>query len=282
MRNANVDNVRYGVFIEQSDSLNKVYGNYATTRGVPSIPGRSVGVYNNATSSSTRGITDKNTVFCNTSDVIADGLRVGSIATATGGVAETAHTFLFNNVVRNSRGNGILVDTQFPRSVENYFSQTVLSGNKTDINSHPSNGAAPPDFFNPPSAINLALRQPALASSAASDSAPEAAVDGLAYTHWIAGDEREPWLMVDLGSSVSFGRIMLKQIAAAVIARVVLQISQDGVTFTDLPGTAREIVMNRDVNNVSFAPVTARFVRVSITEFAGGPAGFEEVSVHPK
>lgn len=282
IRNMNVDNVRYGVFIEQSDSLNKIYGNYATTRGIPSIPGRAIGVYNNATSGSTRGVTDKNTVFSNVSDVIADGLRVGSISTATGGVAETAHTFMFNNIVRNSRGNGILFDTQFPRSVENYFSQTVLSGNKTDINSHPSNGAAPPDFFNPPSAINLVLRQPATASSTAPDSSPDAAVDGLAYTRWIAGDERAPWVTVDLGSTLSFSRVMLKQTAAGVIARIVLQISQDGGSFTDLPGPAREIVMNRDVNNVSFAPVVARFLRIQITEFAGGPIGFEDISVHPK
>jgi parallel beta helix pectate lyase-like protein len=103
--NQSVDNLRYGLFLEQSDSLNKIYGNYVTTRGIPTIPGRAVGVYNNATSSGTRGTTDKNTVFINVSDVIADGLRVGSISTATGGVAETAHTFLFNNVVRNSRGN---------------------------------------------------------------------------------------------------------------------------------------------------------------------------------
>src|SRR5262249_51868812 len=146
--NLSVDNVRYGTFIEQSDSFNKMYGNSATTRGVPGIPGRLVGVYNNATSSATRGVTDKNTVFCNSSDLIADGLRVGSIATAAGGVAETAHTFLFNNVVHNSRNNGILVDTQFERSVQNYFSQTVLAGNGTDLNSHPSNGAAAPEFFN--------------------------------------------------------------------------------------------------------------------------------------
>ncbi len=270
------------MFIEQSDSLNKIYGNYATTRGIPTIPGRAIGVYNNASSSGTRGITDKNTIFNNTSDVIADGLRVGSIWTATGGVAETAHTFLFNNIVLNSSGNGILFDTQFPHSVENYFSQTVLSGNGRDIDSHPSNGAAPPDFFNPPPAINLALRQPATASSSAPDSSPEAAVDGLAYTSWIAGEEAQSWLTVDLGTNVSFGRVMLKQTTADAILRIELQISDDGVSFADLPGTAREIVLNRDVNNVRFVPVVARFVRVQIKEFLGGPVGFEEISVHPQ
>jgi hypothetical protein len=277
--NTSVDNVRYGVFIEQSDSLNKVYGNTATTRGVPGIPGHAVGIYNNATSSGTRGITDKNTVFANSSDVIADGLRVGSISTATGGVAETAHSFLFNNVARNSRNNGILFDTQFARSVQNYFSQTVLSGNGTDLNSHPSNGAAPPDFFNPPSAINLALHQPTTASSTALGSSPAAAVDGLGFTSWLAGDEDRSFITVDLGAAVSFQRVMLRQAAASVIRKIKLQSSDNGVKFTEIPGSDSE---TKRTTNITFRPVTARFLQVEIREKDAGPAGFEEISVHPK
>jgi len=151
MGNFSGDNRRYGVFIEQSDSFNKVYGNFTTTRGIPGNPGHGVGIYNNATTAGTRAVTDKNTVFCNTSEVIANGFRVGSVAVA-GGRAETAHTYLFNNVVRNA-GDAIVFDTQFSRSVENYFSQTVFEGNRRDINSHPSADAGPPDFFNPRSAV---------------------------------------------------------------------------------------------------------------------------------
>src|SRR5262249_22854010 len=47
--NWNEDNRRYGVFIEQSDSSNKIYGNFTTTRGIPGHPGHGVGVYNNST-----------------------------------------------------------------------------------------------------------------------------------------------------------------------------------------------------------------------------------------
>ncbi|HEU0172968.1 MAG TPA: right-handed parallel beta-helix repeat-containing protein [Blastocatellia bacterium] len=279
--NTSVDNVRYGVFIEQSDSLNKIYGNTATTRGVPSIPGHAVGIYNNATSSGTRGVTDKNTVFCNSSDVIADGLRVGSIATATGGVAETAHSFLFNNVAKNSRNNGILFDTQFTRSVQNYFSQTVMSGNKTDLNSQPSNGAAPPEFFNPPSAINLAYHQPTTASSSAPGSSPDAAVDGLAFTSWIAGDEDRSFITVDLGAEVSFQRVMLRPIAGSAVRKIKLQRSDDGVKFTEIPGSDSE---TKRTINITFRPVTARFLRVEIREKKSedGPAGFEEISAHAK
>ncbi len=279
--NTSVDNVRYGVFIEQSDSLNKVYGNTATTRGIPGIPGRAVGVYNNATSGSTRGITDKNTVFCNSSDVIADGLRVGSIATATGGVAETAHTFLFNNVVRNSRGSGILVDTQFERSVENYFSQTVLSGNGRDINSHPSNGAALPEFFNPPAALNLALRQSVSASSSAAGSSADAAVDGLAYTGWTSGGERRPSLTIDFGSAASFGRVVLKRTTTPALVLVSFQVSDDGARFTDLRGVGPTLLIG-GVSQIAFAPVAARFLRARFWTVFGGAAGVRELSVHPE
>ncbi len=278
--NNNVDNIRYGVFIEQSDSFNKVYGNNTTTKDVSSIPGHGIGIYNNATSGSTRAVTDKNTVFNNISDIIANGLRVGSISTATGGVAETAHSFLFNNIVKNSRGDGILFDTQFPQSIQNYFSQTVLSGNGTDIDSHPSNGATPPEFFNPPPATNLALNQPVTVSSSAIGSSPNAAVDGLAYTNWTPAEERQSWLTIDLGSSVSFGRVMLKLTSCFALYRIELESSQDGSTFTDIPGTVRLIGIE-SVNNISFAPVSARFVRVRIEKILGGPLSFEEISVHP-
>jgi parallel beta-helix repeat protein len=286
--NMNIDNVRYGVFIEQSDSFDKVYGNVATTRDVPNPPGRAVGVYNNATAAGTRGITDKNTVFCNTSDVNSDGYRVGSISTAPAGsigIAETAHTFMFNNVSRNNRNNGILVDTQFARSVQNYFSQMVLSGNRKDIESHPSNSAAAPDFFNPPAAANLAYHQPVTASSSAAGSSPASTVDGLAFTRWVPAGEPRSTLTIDLGSAVSVGRVVLKPFATSrALARIGVQVSQDGVAFGDVPGTAVSMDMSRPAT-VVFTPTSARFVRVLFRPILllGGSTptlGLEEVSVH--
>ncbi|MFL6600425.1 MAG: right-handed parallel beta-helix repeat-containing protein [Steroidobacteraceae bacterium] len=278
--NNNVDNIRYGVFIEQSDSFNRIYGNNTTTRGVSGIPGHGIGIYNNATSGATRAVTDKNTIFSNVSDIIANGLRVGSISTATGGVAETAHSFLFNNVVRNSRADGILFDTEFPQSVQNYFSQTVLSGNATDINSHPSNGATPPEFFNPPPAINLALNQPVATSSSAPGSSAAAAVDGLAYTNWTPANEHRSWLTIDLGTSASFGRVTLKQTSRFALYRIELESSQDGSTFTSIPGTVR-LTGTDPLDSISFASVSARFLRVRMERLLGQPTGFEEISVHP-
>ena len=278
--NDNVDNLRYGVFIEQSDTFNKVYGNTTTTRDVPGIPGHGVGIYNNATSSAARAVTDKNTVFSNVSDIINDGLRVGSIATAAGGVAETAHSFLFNNIARNSGRAGIFFDTQFPQSIQNYFSQTVFSGNATDINSIPSNGATPPEVFNPPPAIDLALKQSVAASSSAPGSSPDAAVDGLSFTHWTPANERHSWFTVDLGSVASFGRVTLKQAPGSALYRIELEGSADGSTFTAIPGTVRLIGIDA-LESIAFTPVTARFLRVQMQRLLGESAGFEEIAVNP-
>ena len=278
--NDNVDNLRYGVFIEQSDSFNKVYGNTTTTRDVPGIPGHGVGIYNNATSSAARAVTDKNTVFSNVSDIINDGLRVGSIATATGGVAETAHSFLFNNIARNSGRAGIFFDAQFPQSIQNYFSQTVFSGNATDIVSNPSNGATPPEFFNPPAAIDLALKQTVSASSSAPGSSPGAAVDGLGFTHWTPANERRSWFTIDLGSVASFGRVTLKQTPGSALYGIELESSQDGSTFTAIPWAVRLIGIE-PLESISFAPVAARFLRVRMEKLLGEPAGFEEIAVNP-
>ena len=83
-------------FSSSSPTPTFVYGNFTTTRDITNPPGHGVGVYNG------------NSLFSNISDIINNGLRVGSISTASGGVAESAHTFMFNNIAKNSTGDGIL------------------------------------------------------------------------------------------------------------------------------------------------------------------------------
>jgi Right handed beta helix region/F5/8 type C domain len=277
--NMGIDNLRYGVFVEQSDSYNFVYGNFTTSRDITNPPGHGVGVYNNATSSGTRAITDGNIVFSNISDIINNGLRVGSISTASGGVAESAHTFMFNNIAKNSTGDGILFDTEFPASIENYFSQTVLSGNQTDLSDVHSNGAAPPDFFNPKSALNLALNQPVTVSSTAPGSDPANAVDGLAFTSWQSSDPSHFWLTVDLGADQSFDRVMLKKASALTVSLVTVLRSEDGVNFTSIPGG---ISVLGSVGILKFSPVTSHFVRVEIWNLIGSGSDLQEMAVFPE
>lgn len=275
--NVALDNLRYGVFVEQSDSYDTVYGTFTTTRDVANT-GHGVGVYNNATSSSRRAVTDGNTVFSNTSDIINNGLRLGSVATATGGVGETAHTFMFNNIALNSRSDGILFDPQFPGSVQNYFSQTILAGNGTDLSSVSSNGAEPPEFFNPVSATDLALNKPVTVSSTAPGSDPEAAVDGLSFTGWATNNEPQSWLTVDLGAAATIQRVTLKRAQAEGVFVVKLETSTDGSTFTNIPYTLT--TAPGSVNMLTFAPVTARFVRVTLRNPAGNT--LQEIAISPE
>jgi len=276
--NTSIDNLRYGVFIEQSDTYDTVYGNYTTTRDIGNT-GHGVGVYNNATSAGTRGTTDGNTVFSSTSDVINNGLRVGSIASAAGGVAETAHTFMFDNIAENSSGDGILFDPEFSGSIDNYFSQTILSGNETDLNSEQSDGAAPPDFFNPMPAIDLALNKPVTASSTAPGSSAAYAVDGLAFTGWNSVGHGPSWLTVDLGSAESFQRVTLKSGFGRGLDTIRLESSDDGVNFTPIPYFAMSV---GSVSTLRFRPVTARYVRLEMWNFHGWGNSLEEMAVYPE
>ena len=278
--NTSLDNYRYGVFVEQSDSFNKIYGNYTTTRDIPSPTGHGIGVYNNATSSGTRAVTNGNTAFANVNDDVSNGLRIGSISTATGGVAESAHTFFFNNVATNDHSDGILFDTAFPGSVQNYLSQTVLANNGTDLSQQNTDGATPPEIFNPPSAVDLALNRPATASSTSSGSAASNAVDGLAFTSWTADGGSNAWLTVDLGGSVGFRRVVLKALdPLSILQPVRIQTSADGTNFTDIRGVHET---PGSVRTFLFPTVTARYVRVNIRSFLGLGIGLRELGVYPQ
>jgi hypothetical protein len=181
---------------------------------------------------------------------------------------------------RNSRTDGILFDTQFSNSVANYFSQNVLSGNGRDFNQQNTNGAALPEFFNPISAINLALNQPATASSSASGSGSANAVDGLAFTGWTANGNSEEWLTVDLGSDVSFQRVVLKPSNLPSFFQLVrLQTSEDGINFTNIRGG---VEVPGSVRTFRFQPVAAGYLRVNIRSLFGTEIGLHELSIFPK
>lgn len=120
------DNVRYGIFVEQSASYNCLLGNicnYDQSHGI--------GCYNN--SATPRGSTEYNSIICNS--LLGDnGLRNGSTGT---NVVTTSHNFFFNNTVVNANILSQLYGTQ------NYYSQNYLSGSSIT-----TSGAEL--FFNPP------------------------------------------------------------------------------------------------------------------------------------
>lgn len=124
--NTLTNNVRDGVFIEQSASQNCILGNicnFDQRNGVE--------CYNNSTTP--RGSTSQNTIICN-SILGNSGLGTGSTGT---NVVTSSDNFFFDNTVMNSTINSQLYGTQ------NYFSQNYLG------NSSLSSSAATV-FFNSP------------------------------------------------------------------------------------------------------------------------------------
>ncbi|HTA95525.1 MAG TPA: RICIN domain-containing protein, partial [Verrucomicrobiae bacterium] len=105
------DNVRYGIFIEQSASHNLALGNVCNND-----QSYGIGCYNN--SATPRGDTAFNSVICNA--IMGNGgLRNGSTGT---NIVVSSHNFFFNNTLVNTTIHSDLYGTQ------NYYSQNYLSG----------------------------------------------------------------------------------------------------------------------------------------------------------
>lgn len=119
---------RYGIFIEEGAQLNKAYGNTMTATG------RGLNFYANVS-----GPTRRNMGFCNQIIGNSNGVRTGSLNANT-----TDENFVFNNIIMNTSGDGILVQSA---GTNNYFSGNILSNNRRDMTLDPAGGA---DFFNNP------------------------------------------------------------------------------------------------------------------------------------
>ncbi len=120
------DNVRYGIFIEQSASHNLALGNVCNNDHSYGI-----GCYNN--SATPRGDTAFNSVICNAISGNG-GLRNGSTGT---NVVVSSHNFFFNNTLANTTIHSDLFGTQ------NYYSQNYLAGTSLAT-------SASTTFFNSP------------------------------------------------------------------------------------------------------------------------------------
>jgi hypothetical protein len=125
-------NTRSGVFIEEGAAFNKVYANVLSNTN-----SHGINLYSNLAGKSSH----QNLAFCNAIPGSGNGVRIGAINGNT-----TSDTFLFNNVVSDSRGSGLTID---PVGSNNYSSENVMKGNQPDFNLDAMGGA---DFFNPPAA----------------------------------------------------------------------------------------------------------------------------------
>jgi hypothetical protein len=130
------------------------------------------------------------------------------------------------------------------------------------------------------SSTNLALNQPVTASGYTQNYVPANAVDGDTSTYWESTDNAFPqWFQVDLGSSVSIGRIVMDLPPSSAwgtrTQTVLIQGSTDGTTYTTLvpsqgytfdPSTG-------NTTSVTFAAANVRYVKLTFTANTGWPAG---------
>ncbi|WP_248960071.1 penicillin acylase family protein [Sphaerisporangium perillae] len=84
------------------------------------------------------------------------------------------------------------------------------------------------------------------------------AVDGDPTSRWSSASSDDQWLRVDLGSSKPVARVVLRW-EAAYGAAYRIQISPDGSAWTTVYSTTTG---NGGVDNVTFAPATARYIRM--------------------
>jgi hypothetical protein len=125
-------NTRSGIFIEEGAAFNKAYGNVFSNTS-----SHGINIYSNLAGKSSH----QNMAFCNALPGNNNGVRIGAINGNT-----TSDTFLFNNVISNTKGSGLTID---PLGANNYASLNVMSGNNPDFTVDPMGGA---DFFSAPSA----------------------------------------------------------------------------------------------------------------------------------
>jgi hypothetical protein len=117
-----------------------------------------------------------------------------------------------------------------------------------------------------PTGPNLALNQPTAESAGENDAnlGPAFAVDGNLATRWSSAAADIEWISVDLGTAQTINQVILNWEAAYGLMYQI-QVSNDALTwkpaFTQNAGQG-------GVENITFAPVSARFVRMYGTKRA--------------
>ncbi|MFF5229091.1 choice-of-anchor D domain-containing protein [Dactylosporangium sp. NPDC000521] len=127
------------------------------------------------------------------------------------------------------------------------------------------------------SGTNLALNRPTTQSSSTQVYGSGNAVDGNANTYWESANNAFPqWIQVDLGSSVSVGKVTLRlPPSTAWAARTQTVTITDGATGAILRPSAA-VAFDPATGNtaiLSFPAGNVRYLRITITANSGWPAG---------
>jgi hypothetical protein len=123
---------------------------------------------------------------------------------------------------------------------------------------------------------NLALNKTATASSTSGTNVPgnvtaPATWQDYMNTKWVSGAGDPQWITVDLGSSMTVNRVILKWDSTYAKA-FQIQVSNDDAAWTDVFSTAKGAA--RSVTDETFATVTARYVRMNGTARGGTGTGY--------
>jgi hypothetical protein len=127
---------------------------------------------------------------------------------------------------------------------------------------------------------NLALNQPATSSGYTQTYIPGNAVDGNTSSYWESADNAFPqWFQVDLGSSVSVGRIVMDLPPSSSwgtrTQTITIQGSTDGSSYTTLAASTG-YTFNPSTGNsatVSFTAAKVHYIKLTFTNNTAWPAG---------
>lgn len=166
--------------------------------------------------------------------------------------------------------NGLAANTAYTYQVRAYNA----NGNSSFSNS------ASATTLNSGGTINLALNKPATASSTNGSNTPSRAVDGSASTYWRSGNvstNTVAWLRVDLQSAQNLGRVVVNWRSSYYARRFQIQVSNDNTNWTTVYDDQNG---NGGIDNILFATVSARYVRVYMTRNNSSSERINEFEVY--
>jgi hypothetical protein len=193
-----------------------------------------------------------------------------------------------------------------------FFGNTIPQGGAFDIGAHEFTGVVPPtatpggptptptntplpptasstpsQTLTPNAGNNLALNKPAIASSAQPGYPGSNAVDGNPVTYWrtvkIKNNQARPpeWINMDLGTNFSIQQVVLKWDPINRYATSYsIQTSTDGTNWITVYSTSSG---NGGTDTISFAPASARYVRLYTTVWNNQVEGnyLDEFEIYP-
>jgi hypothetical protein len=157
------------------------------------------------------------------------------------------------------------------------YSFTVVARDAALNASDPSEAAV----VTTPADNDLALKKPVIASSDSEENFPEKAVDGNLSTRWAQGlGLPDPsWIQVDLGKDTSVsGVVTTFEKSSGYKYR--LEYSADGVNWSTFEDHTSENTASAANYSFNDQPVTARYLRLTVTGSSGNGGSIYELQVY--